>query len=177
MKKKYFGSKFYNSKSNTILLFALIILVLITLLIMFLNKDTYLPSLNGDKNSVEIIDKTMPPLENKEMIKGNKDDLVSFSISPNSKVINILSFRGIVKGGYFFEGNILINVLDSNNKKIIQSNAIATTEWMTSDPVEFEGYLDFSNAPKGKAYIEIHNDNASGLPENDKSILVPIIIQ
>ncbi len=177
MKKKYFGSKFYGSKLNTILLFVLIALVAVVILIMFLNKDIYIPSLKNNDKVVEIIDKTMPPVENPEMIQGRKDDLISFSIAPNSKVINIVSYRGIIKGGYFFEANILINVLDSNKKQVIKSNATATTEWMTTNPVEFEGYLDFSKAPKGNAYIEIHNDNASGLTENDKSILIPIIIE
>jgi hypothetical protein len=47
---------------------------------------------------------------------------------------------------------------------------------MTSDPVMFDGTLDLSNLSAGLYYLEIHNDNASGLPENDKSILIPIII-
>jgi len=54
---------------------------------------------------------------------------------------------------------------------------MATTEWMTSGPVDFEGNLDFTGLPKGLAYVEIHNDNASGEPQYDKSILIPVIIQ
>jgi hypothetical protein len=87
-----------------------------------------------------------------------------------------VSYRGIIKGAYFFEGNILINILDSNKKVLKKSNAVAKTDWMTSGPVDFEGNIDFSVGYKGSGYLEIHNDNASGLPENDKSILIPIII-
>ena len=54
---------------------------------------------------------------------------------------------------------------------------MATSEWMTAGPISFEGNIDFTGLPKGQAYFEIHNDNASGLPENDKSILIPIIIE
>jgi hypothetical protein len=108
---------------------------------------------------------------------GNKDDLVSFSIWPGTKVHGVLSYRGSIKGGYFFEANILINILDANKKVLKQSNAVATTEWMTAEAVDFEGNIDFSLLPKGPAYFEIHNDNASGLPENDKSVLIPIVIE
>ncbi len=103
-------------------------------------------------------------------------DLSAFSIMPGTKVHGILSYRGTISGGYFFEGNILINILDANKKVLKNSNAVAKTEWMTSGPVDFEGNIDFTNIAKGPAYIEIHNDNASGLPEKDKSVLIPIII-
>lgn len=111
-------------------------------------------------------------------ILGNKDDLISFSIVPGAKMPNgILSYRGSIKGGYFFEGNILINILDANKNLLKASNAMAIGEWMTEGPVEFEGNIDFTDLPKGEAYFEIKNDNASGLPENDKSILIPILIE
>lgn len=110
-------------------------------------------------------------------ILGNKEDLVSFSILPGSKVHGVMSYRGAVKGGYFFEANILVGITDVNKNMILQSNAHATSDWMTSDPVNFEGYIDFSIIPKGPAYLEIHNDNASALPENDKKILIPVIVE
>jgi len=113
----------------------------------------------------------------KEELLGKKADLVSFSILPNSKIHDIVNYEGSVKGGYFFEANILINILDKDQNVLRQSNAISTTEWMTAEPVSFAGSLDLTGLPLGLAYIEIHNNNASGLPENDKSILIPIVIE
>jgi hypothetical protein len=110
-------------------------------------------------------------------MSGKTEDLLSFSIVPGAKMPNgILSYKGEIKGGWFFEGNILINILDQNKKLLKSSNAMAKGEWMTIEPVEFEGNIDFSGLAKGGAYFEIHNDNASALPENDKSILIPIVI-
>lgn len=120
------------------------------------------------------------PINNYNMnrpILGNITDLVSFSILPNTKVSGIVSYKGSIKNAYFFEANILINVLDANKNVLKNSNAGATTDWMTVEPVEFEGNIDFTGLSKGEAYLEIHNDNASGLPENDKSVLIPIIIE
>lgn len=106
---------------------------------------------------------------------GNKEDLISFSVLPNSRVSGILSYRGAIKGGYFFEGNISVSALSTKVAKT--GYATATTDWMTLGPVEFEGNIDLSSLPKGPGYIQIHNDNASGLPENNKLILIPIIIE
>lgn len=131
---------------------------------MYLNEDSLA--------NISSIDKGTSP-----SILGDKANLVSFSIKPGEQVSGIVSYKGAVSGAYFFEANILINVLDANKKEIKKSHASATTDWMTAGPVSFEGKLDFTSLPKGPAYIEIHNDNASGLPENDKNILIPVIIE
>ena len=171
MKNEFFGSRL-----NSVLLLILIILMIIAIKIMLRNEKIYF---NVFQNQVPVVDITQEkiPVEVRNNILGNKDDLISFSIWPNTKVHGVLSYRGVIKGGYFFEANILINILDSNKKIIKQSNAVAKSDWMTSDPVDFEGNIDFSGLLKGPAYFEIHNDNASGLPQNDKSILIPIVIE
>lgn len=112
-------------------------------------------------------------------IQGNSEDLISFSILPNSEVKGVISYRGEIKGGYFFEGNILIAVTDINKKVIKQSNAMSTTDWMTDGPVKFEGNMDFSNLPKGKAYLKIQQDDPSGGESGKaiKEIFIPIIIK
>ena len=98
---------------------------------------------------------------------------------PNSEVKGVISYRGEIKGGYFFEGNILIAVTDINKKVIKQSNAMSTTDWMTDGPVKFEGNMDFSNLPKGKAYLKIQQDDPSGGESGKaiKEIFIPIIIK
>ena len=110
-------------------------------------------------------------------VLGNKDDLLSFSVLVGSNVSGNMAVSGIVKNGYFFEGNIGINILDINKNVLKSSHGTAITDWMTAGPVSFEGSVDFTGLQTGPAYIEIHNDNASGLPENDKNILIPVVIQ
>lgn len=168
------GNKFFGSKLNSVLLLVLIVLMVFAIRIMLRNEKEYF-GMFQKQVPVNTIDYSQEPIP-KENLLGNKEDLISFSIWPNTKVHGIVSYKGVIKGGYFFEGNILINILDSNKKSILNSNAIAKSEWMTSEGVEFEGYLDFTNLPIGPAFIEIHNDNASGIPENDKNVLIPIII-
>ena len=169
-------NKFFGSKLNSILLLVLIVLMAIALYVMFQNKATYLPLYQ--KQIPVVINTTQEKIpENiRNQILGNKEDLVSFSIWPNTKVHGIVSYRGVIGGGYFFEGNILINILDVNKKILKKGNGITKDDWMTASPVNFEGNIDFTNIPKGKAYFEIRNDNPSDLREYDKSILIPIII-
>lgn len=170
-------NKFFGSILNSILLLILIILMVIAIRLMLQNKEIYFPVADNQTVSDVTKDKITEPVLVKTDILGNKDDLIYSSILPHAKVHGPTSYRGIVKGGYFFEGNILIGVKDLNKKILLQNHATSKTDWMTADPVEFEGTIDFSKAPSGPAYLEIHNDNASGLPENDKSILIPIIIE
>jgi len=170
------------SKLNTFLV-AIIVILLITI-VFVITKRVNTPVVDNKENQNQAGDawKTYPldilPAEiyPTELVLGNKEDLESFSIQPNSKVSGKNIIQGIVKGRYFFEGNILINILDANKNILKNGNAMSKGNWMTSDPVLFEGEIDFGDLPKGSAYIEIHNDNASGLPENDKSILIPVFI-
>jgi len=94
MKNKYFGSEFYSSWLNTILIFVLIVLMVIALRFMYKNQETYLPVLQQENEVKQQV--------NNAEILGNKDDLVAFSIMPNTKVKGVVSYRGIVKGAYFF---------------------------------------------------------------------------
>lgn len=169
---------FFGSKLNSVLLVILIVLMVIALRFMFQNKETYLPTENNITES-ESTNTALPPLSDKEGILGDKDNLVSFSIRPMSKVRGILSYRGELEGGYFFEANVLINILDSNKKVLKQSNGVATTDWMTVEGVAFEGNIDFTGLPKGNAYFEIKQDDPSGGESGKpiKSIQIPIIIE
>jgi hypothetical protein len=163
-------NNFFGSKLNTVLLLILIVLMVGTLHFMWKEKETYLPYLNNEEE-VKVTPAPAPQIE------GNKDDLVSFSVKPGDKVSGVLAYQGVVKGAYFFEANIRINILDKNKKVLKQDHALATTDWMTAGPVSFGGIIDLTGLPKGDAYFEIHNDNPSDLPQNDKSILIPIVIE
>lgn len=154
-------NKFFGSKLNIVLIIVVIILAGVAINATVKNGST-----------VKIPENTIA-----REVLGNKSDLVSFSILPNSKVHGTVSYTGVIKGGYFFEGNILVNVLGANKNVLKRGNAMATGEWMTAGPVNFGGSVDFSGLQKGPAYIEIHNDNPSGLPEHDKSVLIPVVIE
>lgn len=123
-------------------------------------------------------EKETPELVIENEILGNKYDLINSSVLPGATLAKgPLSFTGTLQGGYFFEGNLLINILDINKNIIKSGHATAAGEWMNAGPVDFSGTIDLTDVPSGKAYFEIHNDNASGEPQNDKFIQIPVVIQ
>ncbi len=161
------------NNSNKIIIGLLVVVIIILAYVAF-SRNAQAPE-NGE-NNVAItppVNEIMP----KDGVLGNKDDLISFSTWPGSKVSGILSYRGVLQGGYFFEGNVVVKILDANKNVLKTSNAVAKSDWMSSGPVNFEGNIDFTGLAKGLGFIEIHNDNPSGLPQNDKSILIPVVIQ
>lgn len=154
-----------NKKSKLNASLIVVIIILLIIIILFATKKANAPVIETPQNNADI------------GILGNGGDLVYLSILPNAKVSGVLNLTGEVKGGYFFEANILVNVLDANRNVLRQGHGTATTDWMTTDPVTFTATVDFTGLPTGPAYLEIHNDNASGLSENNKSILIPVIIE
>lgn len=158
-------------KNNKIIIWVLVLAVIVLAYVVI--KDKAVAPVVPEP---PVIDNTMPPIP-KERLEGNKNDLISFSIWPGTKVHGVVSYRGIISGGYFFEGNILVSVLDANKNLLKGGNAVATTEWMTAGPVSFEGNIDFSGLPNGPAYILIQNDDPSdGEGGPPKKIFIPIII-
>ena len=125
---------------------------------------------------LETQDELVVPKSNSDT-KNLSADLIEFSIKSGQKISNAVVFTGKITGGYFFEGNILVNILDADKKLLKAGHADATTDWMTTGPVSFKGFIDVSNIKNGPAFVEIHNDNASGESKNDKSILIPVVIE
>ncbi len=112
-------------------------------------------------------------------ILGPSEDLVAFSVLPGATLPkSVLNFDGVIKGAWFFEANILINILNTDEVLLKAGNATATSDWMTVEPVAFSGTIDLSGLPTGPAYLEIRNDNPAGPDEGiNKNILLPIIIE
>lgn len=119
----------------------------------------------------------MTPVVKISEITGNKEDLVSFSVNAGSDVSGILYLTGSVKNGYFFEGNIKVDLLDANKNIMKSGFGTATTEWTTTDPVSFTSTID-STGLIGPGYILIQNDDPSGGEGNPaKQIFIPVVFK
>ena len=172
---------------NNIIIILLVVLIALLAYFAFLkpksaNDNFQIPAGDtanekDDENSYKNINQN----DNLEIL-GNKDDLVSFSLTPGQKVSGKMTVTGSVKGEYFFEGEMGFGI---SGQKIIKiptgptGFARATTDWMTAGPVAFEAVVDFSNFSKGPAFINIgQNDPSDGesgkLP---KTIQIPIVIK
>jgi len=99
--------------------------------------------------------------------------IVLHSPAPNSIVTSPLTVKAEAPGNWFFEANIIVELIDQNGEQIAITGMMTAEDWMTTDMVGFEGIIEFeTDAEEG--FLVIHKDNASGLPEHDASEKFPI---
>lgn len=83
---------------------------------------------------------------------------------------------GKAPGPWYFEASFPVEVKDANGNIIAQDVATALTEWMTPEDVAFKAEISVEDY-SGPATLVLKRDNASGLPEHDASVSIPITIQ
>jgi hypothetical protein len=92
----------------------------------------------------------------------------------NSVVNSPLEIKGEAKGYWFFEATAPVKLVAENGKLINQKYISATEEWMTQDWVPFEASLEFETKEK-RGYLIFNRANASGKPEHDRVLRVPVL--
>lgn len=92
----------------------------------------------------------------------------------NQKISSPLTISGQARGQWYFEATFPFELQDGNEVKLAEGFATAQGDWMTTEYVPFTAQLSFPtpSTPTGK--LIIRKSNASGLPENDDSIEVPV---
>ena len=108
-----------------------------------------------------------------------KADLIRIeSPRPNQIIKSPLSITGEARGSWFFEASFPVVLVNWDELIIAQGIATAEGEWMTSEFVPFTATLTFTadkSAYSDKGTLILRKDNASGLPEHDDALEVPVI--
>ena len=105
-----------------------------------------------------------------------KQDLIQVA-SPiyGSSVASPLKIRGFARGTWFFEASFPVKILDARGKELGVVPAQALTDWMTTEFVPFEATLGFETPTTKTGTLVLQKDNPSGLPENEDSLIVPVL--
>lgn len=98
----------------------------------------------------------------------------NLSIKANDTIKSPLKLTGELPGTWYFEANLPVSITDADGKVLVAKGAQATKDWTTTDYVPFEVTLNFIKPKSSTGFIVIKNDNPSGLPENDKTIKIPV---
>ncbi|MCX6721004.1 MAG: hypothetical protein NT026_00100 [Candidatus Staskawiczbacteria bacterium] len=107
---------------------------------------------------------------------GNGGIEISF-VSGDSSPMTIKGYVTGKNGWAGFEGQVgTVKLLDASGKELANGVLTATTEWTTL-PTNFETTLNFSSAKAQSGTLVFHNENASGLPEKDKTFTLPVKIK
>jgi spore germination protein GerM len=143
----------------------IVFLIIVGGIYIYSQKKVEAPIVNNEENII---------VKSTEVL-GNKEDLVSFSVKGGDSVSGVLNLTGTVKNAYFFEGNIIVDLLDANQNILKKGNGMAKTEWMTKDPVSFVSTIDTTGL-NGNGYILVQNDDPSGGEGGPaKKILIPVV--
>jgi len=109
-------------------------------------------------------------------------DLIKItSPEPFAQKTSPLELSGEARGYWFFEASAPVVLVDWDGKIIAEGYVVADGDWMTEDFVSFSGELQFTSPYKAgdpdfmqKGTLIFKKANASGLPEHDDALEIPI---
>jgi hypothetical protein len=93
-----------------------------------------------------------------------------------SVIASPLTVTGRARGPWYFEGSFPVELIDdATSLPLAVGMAQAQGEWMTENWVPFSVVLTFAAQPSGNTgKLILRNDNPSGLPENEMSVVIPV---
>lgn len=106
----------------------------------------------------------------------DENKIVVTSPQPGAALTSTFTVSGKARGTWYFEASFPLEIVDANGKSLKIMPVQAGGDWMTADFVPFMVQVAIPNY-KGKATLILRNDNPSGLPENEASVSIPIVIQ
>jgi hypothetical protein len=98
------------------------------------------------------------------------DMIVITNPTEGATISSPLKVTGRARGSWFFEASFPVILTDWDGKIIAQAPAQAKGDWMTTDWVDFEVTLSFTNpgaVVSSRGALILKKDNPSGLPEHD----------
>ncbi len=102
--------------------------------------------------------------------------VVVTSPTSGATVAKTFVVTGKAPGPWYFEASFPIKIVDANNNFIGQGIAQAQSDWMVVGDVSFTAAVT-TTGYTGPATLVLMRDNPSGMPENDDSVSIPIVIQ
>ena len=94
--------------------------------------------------------------------------------SPGETVESPLRVDGQARGGWFFEANFPVTLLQEDGSVVAEHYATAEGEWMTDQFVPFSSEILFSHPGPGRGWLVIHRANPSGLSEQEEEVRIPV---
>lgn len=86
-----------------------------------------------------------------------------------------LQIKGKARGNWFFEATAPVELLDDSFQSLGTSYIeVVNADWMTEDFVNFRGSIDFKKPDTKNGYLLLKKSNASGKPELDRILRIPV---
>lgn len=109
-------------------------------------------------------------------VNTNTSEVTNLNIEAGDTINAPLTMTGEAIGSWFFEATAPVTVVDWNGLIIGEGYIEATAPWMTENLVPFTGIITFTanTTVSNAGAIILKNANASGLPQFDKYVEIPI---
>lgn len=93
----------------------------------------------------------------------------------NGTISSPLLVTGEARGPWFFEATFPLVLVDWDGRIIAEGYATAEDDWMTESFIPFSGTLEFETPEfNERGTLILQKANASGLPEHDDAIEIPV---
>lgn len=111
-----------------------------------------------------------------EVLPPAPEDIIIRVIAPKSGqvITSPLLIEGEARGNWYFEASFPVKLIDANENVLDIIPAQAQGEWMTNDFVPFKAQLLFGTPATETGTLIFQKDNASGLPEYDDELRIPV---
>jgi hypothetical protein len=98
------------------------------------------------------------------------------NLVPGQAVTRSITVTGEARGPWYFEASFPLEVRTTDGAMLAQAPATAQGEWMTENFVPFTGTVTIPNDKlvTTNIVLVLHKSNASGLPEHDDRIEIPL---
>lgn len=126
---------------------------------------------------LDALEPPAPPMAGigREEPKAGRSDRIRVETpKPGETVSSPLRVAGEARGWWFFEADFPVLLLDADGHTVVSHYAMTAADWMTEDFVPFESVLVFDPPATGTGVLVLARHNASGLPEHDDEIRIPV---
>jgi len=113
----------------------------------------------------------------RDMVNSTENDVRLTAPVFGSEISSPVVLRGSARGPWYFEAVFSAEVLSESGEVIGEGFVEAEGEWMTESFVPFRGEIELKEGYSGPAVVVLNKANASGLPEMEASVSVPVIVK
>ncbi len=159
-----------NSKFLGVLVVVLLVIIIGLLVVLVVVPGPHAASVPPAQSATSTtpIETTPPPLSKNVSI---------FAPASGASVEQTFDVAGIAPNAWYFEAVFPIQVRDPEDNVIARGQGQAQSDWTTPGPVPFKATITLNAPYHGSATLILMKDNPSGLPENDDSVTLPIVIK
>lgn len=138
---------------------------------LFFPQSGTAPTIDESENQPESSGRTT------QYFNASSNDIV-VNISDEQQISSPITITGQAVGPWFFEATAPVSVVNWDGLIIGEGYIEAQGTWMTENFVPFTGTLNYTySGTNPDGWIIINNANASGEPQFDKAIEIPVQLQ